>query len=319
MTETPVQEPVHVAYSPIASMNCQWTINLHDGYPPLQVLLPEEYIPLSLHNLCNFKPTMFHLGGDYFCPIKILLPPGDNGERLLAKVTMKVVEDIEKVDRERFKNFSYNLGTGNGKVKEIISYSQLVDHLEATANEKNKINDDLYKFRALNGHQGPLKATEPNLKGCKYNVLDEWETGEKTYEPLSVLAADDPAKCVSYAKRNGLSHIDGWLRFKNLAKRGKHDLSCIASPKGEMKSPFSWTSFFMSPTSRTLCFGEPTLGKPNQVKLLCSPTPSTLCDPTLPQLSQLKLFCITMHIPLCDPVVHTGTTFSVPKSSSEAD
>ena len=33
MTETPVQKPAHVAYSPIASMNYQWTINLHDGYP----------------------------------------------------------------------------------------------------------------------------------------------------------------------------------------------------------------------------------------------------------------------------------------------
>ena len=33
MNETPVQKPVHVAYSPIASMNYQWTINLHDGYP----------------------------------------------------------------------------------------------------------------------------------------------------------------------------------------------------------------------------------------------------------------------------------------------
>ena len=33
MTEIPVQKPIHVAYSPIASMNYQWTINLHDGYP----------------------------------------------------------------------------------------------------------------------------------------------------------------------------------------------------------------------------------------------------------------------------------------------
>ena len=41
----------------------------------------------------------------------------------------------------------------------------------------------------------------------------------------------------------------------------KHDLSSLATPKGEMKSSFSWTS-------TTLCFGEPTLGKLNQVKLL---------------------------------------------------
>ena len=123
MTETPVQEPVHVAYLPIASMNYQWTINLHDGYPPLQILLPEEYIPPSFHNFCNLKPTMFHLGDDYFCPSKILLRLEDNGERLLAKLTVKGVEAIEKADGGRFQNLIYILGTENDKVEEIISYS----------------------------------------------------------------------------------------------------------------------------------------------------------------------------------------------------
>ena len=73
MTETPVQKPVHVAYSPIASMNYQWTINLHDGYPLFLGMQPEEYIPPSLQTLCNHKPTMFHLGDDYLCTTKI--PP----------------------------------------------------------------------------------------------------------------------------------------------------------------------------------------------------------------------------------------------------
>ena len=47
-----------------------------------------------------------------------------------------------------------------------------------------------------------------------------------------------------------------------------------------------------SPTASTLCFGDPTLAKLNQVKLLCETD-----------------FCITKSIPLCDPVVHTGTKF----------
>ena len=85
-----------MAYSPIASMKYQWTINLHDGYPPLQVLLPEEYIPPSLHNLCNFKPTMFHLCDDYLCPYKILLRPGDNEESLLDKVTIKWLRPLKR-------------------------------------------------------------------------------------------------------------------------------------------------------------------------------------------------------------------------------
>ena len=150
-----------------------------------------------------------------------LLPPGVNGERLRAKVTRKVVEDIEQADGERVRKLSFILGIGNGKLEEIISYNQLVDHLEAAANEDNEISDDLYKFRALIGHQGPLKPTDPNWQGCKYNVLVEWETGEKTYEPLSVLTADDPVTCATYAKENDLLHIDGWKRFRNLAKRDK--------------------------------------------------------------------------------------------------
>ena len=113
--------------------------------------------PTSSKPLPEFNPE--DLVGRTF-----LLPPGDNGERLRAKVTRKVVEDIEKADGERVQKLSYILGIGNGKVEELISYNQLVDHLEAAANEDNEINDDLFKFRALIGHQGPLKPTDPNWK-----------------------------------------------------------------------------------------------------------------------------------------------------------
>ena len=49
MTKTPFQIAVYVAYSPIASMNYKWTINLHDGYPLFQVMKQEGYITPSLH------------------------------------------------------------------------------------------------------------------------------------------------------------------------------------------------------------------------------------------------------------------------------
>ena len=49
-----------------------------------------------------------------------------------------------------------------------------------------------------------------------------------------------------------------------LVERYKLDLSSLLPPKGEMNSSFSWTCPFKSPTSNTLCFGEPTLGKINQ-------------------------------------------------------
>ena len=79
----------------------------------------------------------------------------------------------------------------------------------------------------------------------KYNVLLAWASGEKIYEPLSVLEADAQVTLATY---------DGWKRHKNLAKSAKSNLSSRAPPKWEMKSSFSWTSLSKSPTSSTSCF-----------------------------------------------------------------
>ena len=79
-----------------------------------------------------------------------------------------------------------------------------------------------------------------------------------------------------------------------------------------MEGSFSWTYPFNSPTSSTLHFGEPTLRNLNRIKLLCYPISSTLSDFTLGELNQETEFYITKHTSL----VHTGTPFSMPKSSS---
>ena len=100
-----------------------------------------------------------------------MLPPGDNGERLRAQVTRKVVEDIEKADGERVQNFSYILGIGNRKVEELISNNQLVDHLEAAANVDNEISDDLFKFRALVATKDHSSQQTPTGKGVNLMSL----------------------------------------------------------------------------------------------------------------------------------------------------
>ena len=78
-----------------------------------------------------------------------------------------------------------------------------------------------FMFRAILGHQGPLAASDPDWNGSKYNVQVEWETGEIIYEPLSIIAADDPVTCAAYAKQNDLLAVEGWHRFRNLAKKYK--------------------------------------------------------------------------------------------------
>ena len=49
------------------------------------------------------------------------------------------------------------------------------------------MDQELYRFRAIIGHQGPLLTSDPDWKGNKYNVQVEWETGEITFEPFPPL------------------------------------------------------------------------------------------------------------------------------------
>ena len=63
MTKTPFQIAVHKAYSPIASLNYKWTVNLHDGYPLFQVMKQEGYITPSLHIPKHDLSSLLHQKG----------------------------------------------------------------------------------------------------------------------------------------------------------------------------------------------------------------------------------------------------------------
>ena len=140
----------------------------------------------------------------------LLLPPEENGERHRAKVTRQVVEIIDQDNGQRVENINFILDMGNGKVEELVSYNQLLEHLENAQDHDMGMDRELYRFRAIIGHQGPLLASDPDWKGSKYNGQVEWETGEITFEPLSIIAADDPVTCAAYAKENDLLALEGW-------------------------------------------------------------------------------------------------------------
>ena len=103
----------------------------------------------------------------------------------------------------------------------VISYNQLLEHLENAQDHDMGMDQGLYRFRAIIGHRGPLLASDPDWKGSKYNVQVEWETGEIAFEPLSIIAADDQFTCAAYAKENDLLALEGWRRFRSLAKKDK--------------------------------------------------------------------------------------------------
>ena len=150
-----------------------------------------------------------------------LLPPEKNGERHRAKVPRQVVEIIDQDNGQRVEIINFILDIGNGKVEELISYNQLLEHLENAQDHDMGMDQELYRFRAIIGHQGPLLASDPDWKGSNYNVQVERETGEITFDPLSIIAADDAVTSAAYAKENDLLALEGWRRFRSFAKKDK--------------------------------------------------------------------------------------------------
>ena len=154
-----------------------------------------------------------------------------NKEKGLEPQTIKrkVIETSKHLDDQHdnaIEKINFHLDVGQGRAKPIMSYVQILDHLD-----HQEQHEDLYKFRAITGHQGPLSPQDDNYKGSKYNVMVEWETGEITEEPFSLTAADDPVTCAVYAKKHDLLHLDGWKRLKHIAKNQKQLTRAINQSK----------------------------------------------------------------------------------------
>ena len=49
----------------------------------------------------------------------------------------------------------------------------------------------------------------------------DWDTREVTSKPSFVIAADDPVTCAAYAKQHDRLALEGWHRFRSLAKKDK--------------------------------------------------------------------------------------------------
>ena len=90
----------------------------------------------------------------------LLPPPEENGERQRAKVTRQVVEIIDQDNGQRIENINFILDIGNGKVEELISYNQLLEHLENAQDYDMGMDQELYRFIAIIGHQDPLFASD---------------------------------------------------------------------------------------------------------------------------------------------------------------
>jgi hypothetical protein len=105
------------------------------------------------------------------------------------------------------------------------------------------------------GHQGPLLWHDKDYNGSRFNILVEWENGEIMTEPLLVIAADNPVTRALYAREHDLLDVEGWKRFRNLAKQSS-SLSCssmeIQQTSFKMMILFRYSSY-MNYLLRYMC------------------------------------------------------------------
>ena len=176
----------------------------------------QEYIK-SKFNRETMLPT---INPDELIGKTFLREPSEDGTRLRAKIVERIKSMEDKIsDDPKFIRFRCTVN--DGEFEDFVTYMDVINHIEKEDEE-----NDQWKFKSITGHQGPLSKSDAEYKGSRYNVLVNWNSGESTYEPLDLIAKDDPITCAIYAKNNNLLQQTGWKRFKRILSR-EREFNCM--------------------------------------------------------------------------------------------
>ncbi len=124
-------------------------------------------------------------------------------------------------DAENHQSIKFLISCGDDAYEEIIAYNELSDIIECQHKAEADGELDTWIFKEVLSHEGPLNSSSPKYKGSSYNVHVHWEDGSKTWEPLNLVAKDDPVTLAKYAKENNLLNTPGWKFLRRIANRAK--------------------------------------------------------------------------------------------------
>ena len=105
------------------------------------------------------------------------------------------------------------------RYNKIVAYSNIRDYIE-----KDRTWEGLYSSEEILDHK-EMKPSDPDYKGCRYNVLVKWSTGERTLEPLHTknkagVWDTDPVTVAIYTSEHNLLNTPGW-RLGNIQALAK--------------------------------------------------------------------------------------------------
>jgi hypothetical protein len=134
----------------------------------------------------------------------------EDGQRHCARI-LNVIDEEEHELFWQPGHVQFVCSVNDYDSEEILSYNELMDYIEKDEQQhQDKDGNGFWNFKHIVGHEGPFRASDPEYKGSRYNVLVEWENGEITSEPLNIFGKDDPVTCAVYAREHGLLEEEGW-------------------------------------------------------------------------------------------------------------
>ena len=180
-------------------------------------MLPDEDSPrVPISSVQDLAPQLTSL--PKFSPDELMertfLFTTEDGQRIRSSIVKK----IEDQDSQNHQNIKFLCKVGDDGAEEILTYKEICDLVEE---QDQHDGEKVWTYKKITGHQGPLKANDPEYKGCSFNVKVLWEDDSETYEPLTTFIKDDPITAALYAKENNLLSLPGWKRLRRFAKNDK--------------------------------------------------------------------------------------------------
>ena len=141
----------------------------------------------------------------------------EDGDLIRAKVTRQILDR----DAQNHHNMKFLITVGDDAYEEILAYNELSDIVEKQHQAEASGELDTWTFTDVVEHEGPLSSSHPKYKGSSYNVRVKWTDGALTWEPLALIAKDDPVTLAAYAKEHDLLETPGWKFLRRVARRAK--------------------------------------------------------------------------------------------------
>ena len=123
--------------------------------------------------------------------------------------TVRHAEINERINNSKATADQCLVTFGDGQRSEVMNYNAIVDLMNKQIEVESEDPDTAYTFKAITDHR---------YKNPTYEVLVEWECGEKTWEPIALMRQDDPGTLAKYGKEHDLLKKPGWKRLCRYVK-----------------------------------------------------------------------------------------------------